>query len=288
MSVTFAKYAVSMSRTGGKFWEVEVEGAEMRVRYGKIGQERAWSSKSYPTPEKAEAEAQKKWRGKLQKGYTEAPRPSAVSDAPIREALTEIPLGGVLYFRALERFPGGNADMFTIKVLLQSIPGEAPKMTAAVHWNWDGSCHAYDAFPLTLDLSTTLPAFLTAAEAMLAADHRDVSVSIEDTRTDREEYDTEWSSIELTLHRLPDGATDLSSLEGSSPFLRVLQKAISFKAQAVSPPDEVTQAFIDGALRLAGLTRVEARSEGADLFAEPFRSAKGREDGGGHTVKLYI
>lgn len=67
----FHKYVVSRSKSGGKFWEVEVEGCNVRTRYGKIGQEKSWSTKTHPTPEKALAAAQKKLAAKIKKGYGE-------------------------------------------------------------------------------------------------------------------------------------------------------------------------------------------------------------------------
>lgn len=65
----FHEYVVSRSKSGGKFWEVKVEGAQMSVRYGKLGQEKSWTVKDFASPEKALAEAQKKLKQKMNKGY---------------------------------------------------------------------------------------------------------------------------------------------------------------------------------------------------------------------------
>lgn len=43
-----------------KFYEVIVEGAEVRIRYGRIGDKCQQQNKTYPTAEKAQAEATKK------------------------------------------------------------------------------------------------------------------------------------------------------------------------------------------------------------------------------------
>lgn len=64
-------YLVSRSKSGGKFWELEVEGKEMRTRYGKLGQEKSWSSKTFDSHEKAMAEGEKKANAKRRKGYVE-------------------------------------------------------------------------------------------------------------------------------------------------------------------------------------------------------------------------
>ncbi len=55
-----------------KFYEVTVNDCEMRIRYGRIGQQGQSSTKTFPTPEKALAEATKKLNEKRKKGYAEA------------------------------------------------------------------------------------------------------------------------------------------------------------------------------------------------------------------------
>lgn len=54
-----------------KFWEIEVQGDSYTVRYGKVGTDGATSSKSFASPEKAQAEAEKKIKSKTKKGYAE-------------------------------------------------------------------------------------------------------------------------------------------------------------------------------------------------------------------------
>ncbi len=55
-----------------KFYEVIVTGCEMTIRYGRIGSNGQRSTKKLATPEKANAEAQKKIKAKKNKGYAEA------------------------------------------------------------------------------------------------------------------------------------------------------------------------------------------------------------------------
>ncbi|WP_353259422.1 WGR domain-containing protein [Prochlorothrix hollandica] len=58
--------------TAHKFYEVTVEGNDLRIRYGRIGDRGQTQAKTYPSPEKAQAEAAKKIREKLKKGYEPA------------------------------------------------------------------------------------------------------------------------------------------------------------------------------------------------------------------------
>ena len=110
----FAKYAVSGSTSGGKFWEVEVVGSDMRIRYGKLGADAKWSTTSFDSEENAIKEATKKFNGKTRKGYVETEKPRAVSASNV--ALAEAHLLGTFYFRTLDREPGGNIDTTTIKL----------------------------------------------------------------------------------------------------------------------------------------------------------------------------
>ncbi|MGK7874808.1 MAG: WGR domain-containing protein [Xenococcaceae cyanobacterium] len=55
-----------------KFYEVIVNGTQVSIRYGRIGIQGRTQVKTYPTPEKAKAEATKKINEKLRKGYEHA------------------------------------------------------------------------------------------------------------------------------------------------------------------------------------------------------------------------
>lgn len=55
-----------------KFYEVVVDGTELRIRFGRIGDPGQTSTSQFPTADKARAEAQKKIREKVKKGYEAA------------------------------------------------------------------------------------------------------------------------------------------------------------------------------------------------------------------------
>jgi predicted DNA-binding WGR domain protein len=57
--------------TSYKFWEILVEGTAYTARYGKVGTEGQTQSKSFATADKAKAEAEKKIKEKVGKGYSE-------------------------------------------------------------------------------------------------------------------------------------------------------------------------------------------------------------------------
>ncbi|MCA9605528.1 MAG: WGR domain-containing protein [Myxococcales bacterium] len=70
-----------------KFWEIHVEGDSFTVRFGKHGTDGQTSSKTYPTADKAQLEAEKLIKSKTKKGYVEV----AAADRP---APTAQPTGG--------------------------------------------------------------------------------------------------------------------------------------------------------------------------------------------------
>ena len=55
-----------------KFYEVTINDTQVTIRYGRIGDSGQTQTKSYPTPDKAKAEATKKINEKLKKGYEQA------------------------------------------------------------------------------------------------------------------------------------------------------------------------------------------------------------------------
>jgi uncharacterized protein (TIGR02996 family) len=64
-----------------KFWSVDVAGTTLTVTYGKVGTAGQTQTKTFPTPEKAAAEAEKLVREKTKKGYAETTPRAAASDA---------------------------------------------------------------------------------------------------------------------------------------------------------------------------------------------------------------
>ena len=57
------------------FWEVEVEGSTLVVRFGKIGATGQTTRKEFADADAAEAEAAKLVGQKVKKGYAETPSP---------------------------------------------------------------------------------------------------------------------------------------------------------------------------------------------------------------------
>lgn len=69
------KTYLELSETDGgshKFYEVTINDTQVTIRYGRIGDAGQIQAKTYPTPEKAKADATKKINEKLKKGYEHA------------------------------------------------------------------------------------------------------------------------------------------------------------------------------------------------------------------------
>lgn len=261
--IAMSSYVVATSSTGGKFWEIEVEGCDVRTRYGKVGQTKKWSTKTYSSAEEALKQGTSALRKKMNKGYAKAPRPIVIAEGYTEKKLAEIPLGGIFYFRALDRYPGGNADMFTTKIMLRVLPGQPPVMRTKQYRNWDGQHHEYAEVGVSLDMTETLPAFLDAAQALIATGASQETFTVQETRYDREEYDTEWSSIEFILYALPDESAEDIKIEEGAPIVHVRQTSVTYSPKA---PEGAFAEFFDASMKLAGVGRVEQHSESADAF----------------------
>jgi uncharacterized protein (TIGR02996 family) len=68
-----------------KFWNVDVQGTSFTVTYGKVGSAGQTTTKSFPSAEKAQAEADKLIKEKTGKGYVETTPKAVVSDAEALE-----------------------------------------------------------------------------------------------------------------------------------------------------------------------------------------------------------
>ncbi|CAM4454901.1 DUF1963 domain-containing protein [Deinococcus marmoris] len=68
---TYLEYSEA-SGSGQKFYEAAVEGCTLTLRYGRIGTEGQTTVKTFPTPEAAHAEAQRRLADKRRKGHGDA------------------------------------------------------------------------------------------------------------------------------------------------------------------------------------------------------------------------
>src|SRR5262245_2302860 len=68
--------------TSSKFWAVSVDGTAMTVQFGKIGTAGQTQQKTFPSPEKAKAEAEKLIGEKTRKGYKEVGTSAAAPPSP--------------------------------------------------------------------------------------------------------------------------------------------------------------------------------------------------------------
>src|SRR4051812_47706463 len=69
-----------------KFWTIDVSGAAFTVAFGKVGSAGQTQTKTFPTAEKARAEADKLIAEKTRKGYVELTPKAVMSDRDALEA----------------------------------------------------------------------------------------------------------------------------------------------------------------------------------------------------------
>jgi len=90
-----------------KFYEVTLSGADLTIRYGRIGTDGQTQAKSFPTPDKARAEADKKLKEKRRKGYEDATPGMRQKRTVIRRAVQESPATSASRAPILWRFQTG-------------------------------------------------------------------------------------------------------------------------------------------------------------------------------------
>lgn len=89
----FAAY-LELSEEGGgshKFYEVEIQGVTLTIRYGRIGDAGQSQVKAFPAFDKAKAEAEKKIREKRSKGYADAVKGERKKRAVTRRSVESRP-----------------------------------------------------------------------------------------------------------------------------------------------------------------------------------------------------
>ncbi|MFD3802521.1 WGR domain-containing protein [Streptomyces sp. NPDC058611] len=92
-----------------KFYEVTVDGADVTVRYGRIGADGQVQSSSFPTVEKARAAAAKKVGEKVRKGYATAVRGQRTARSVTRRQVTSAPSTARSVAPVLWRFRTGSS-----------------------------------------------------------------------------------------------------------------------------------------------------------------------------------
>lgn len=138
--------------------------------------------------------------------YASRQTPTPITDSTgLRLALDEDRVVLVAYFRALDRFPGGNADMHVVKYTLRVADG--PRLSAN-HWaSWDGQ-HSKNDTPLELaapELAALSERVLEPLVALFEAEAPErQSIELADAYTDEYELEAAWSSVELLVYGQPD------------------------------------------------------------------------------------
>jgi hypothetical protein len=147
------------------------------------------------------------------------------------------PLRVEVYYRALDRCPGGNRDTFTLRYSIRIEDDEVKSVAFDHHSNWDGSHSAGSG--LLEDVRIALVAgdfarrLITALKDVAQAADEGNKWSeggrgflewnvVDEKTTDMEEYDTEWSSVEILVFARPHFDVPFSSAQFASlsPELR--------------------------------------------------------------------
>jgi hypothetical protein len=195
----------------------------------------------------------------------------------LKAAIGNKTVGLVVYFRALDRYPGGNADFAVLKFKLgpfqlQTSDKSECKVTWMAYRNWDGSPSVSQrpAEREKVVLGRVRALLLDPLLELIDSAAGDQSVDIQlRANTDSEEYNTEWSSIEVLLYVPPALASSIGVSTSTETFAsgagqeqwplafrchkRAYPQASSRGGAAKGPAKEV----LEGASSLFGIGRVD-------------------------------
>jgi hypothetical protein len=181
------------------------------------------------------------------------------------------PTKAVFYFRTLDRWPGGNADMVTVKVTTRLSPGAAPELEAQFYSCFDGR-HAW--FPprrVTIDSGDALAAFLEVIRSLAARGESTLVVHPFDPMED--EWDCDWADSDIYLYTTEDGpeTPDDASLRLIRRISKVKPRG---KGKAPASDPELERAF-ELAHRLTGVGRVFQFANTKDALSAAYRAPNG-------------
>eukprot|EP01102_Stenamoeba_stenopodia_P012760 TRINITY_DN4060_c0_g1_i1.p1 TRINITY_DN4060_c0_g1~~TRINITY_DN4060_c0_g1_i1.p1 ORF type:complete len:450 (-),score=125.57 TRINITY_DN4060_c0_g1_i1:29-1378(-) len=194
----------------------------------------------------------------------------SISVAEIKKALSEDKAKVVVYYRAMDRFPGGNCDSAVVKYTLDFVNEEA----TAFQWrDWDGS-QVFSEEPVSRPellkkfKKSTIPSILALLEDSSKPTTLSFVSTIDDQSCDSDEYDTEWTSIEVLVY-LPQKQAEVSE---NKPVLHIHQYAVfpnwttyGFGPTAVAERIEAhpkAQDVLDSLEKVFKMERPEVFSEG--------------------------
>ena len=173
-----------------------------------------------------------------------------------------------VYYRAMDRFPGGNSDNFVIKTVFDPAKDEA----IAYKWNdWDGTMATFDK-PSTLEglkakfTKTIVPALQKLAAGCPDALKSTMESTIIDESGDSDEYETQWTSIEVLVYLLGDDDVPQLAMHVHQRALYPNMVEEDEEAEA-TPAEPHAQAVLDAVAEVLDMGEPEKFSEGENAAA---------------------
>eukprot|EP01064_Diplonema_japonicum_P012530 TRINITY_DN19972_c0_g1_i1.p1 TRINITY_DN19972_c0_g1~~TRINITY_DN19972_c0_g1_i1.p1 ORF type:complete len:435 (+),score=86.48 TRINITY_DN19972_c0_g1_i1:40-1344(+) len=183
-----------------------------------------------------------KWR-KVMSSHRHAPVPTKFETPEEKtEIVSSVDEGKVfmeIYHRAMDRFPGGNCDVIVVK---HSMDFASKQGFVCAYRNFDGTPCIHPARALSKgEVEKHRRKLLPRLSALLSHNSPASWVfnsTVDDAQKDDNEYDTEWSSIDILCYRAQPQDKDCQ------PFARVHQYALcknwySFMGKGDSDSDTV-------------------------------------------------
>ncbi len=209
-----------------KFWQVEVDGFGLTVRFGRIGTEGQTKSKAFDHAEKAATEAEKLIRQKIRKGYVEV-----AADGPVAERLPETEAQAQL---AAERTSTSTEGKATSTGPVS--PSPASRATGL-------SAAANEAEAEVFEWTDRLSKLAFARTGQTAGFRRPKSKN------------KLWQGIRAFMRIRADGLKETRALEGSD--LQALVDTALERSQLLEPPKSPAPVEVEGAMMAVAALRFD-------------------------------
>ncbi|KAG2382310.1 hypothetical protein C9374_005512 [Naegleria lovaniensis] len=170
-----------------------------------------------------------------------------------------------IFFKALNRYPGGNSDQFILKWNLVFEANKKPSLKKGSLYNWDGEIGGHKMGALK-----TIRGFNDFLKSVMALSFEQPNqkgkyyCTVTDERRDSEEYDTKWSQIQVKAH------------SGNDLILDFMQQAIypndrarstARKEEEVTPSTAMAK-MLQELAAFCGVTTPEQESEKKTISQE--------------------
>ncbi|KAL9649784.1 hypothetical protein ABK040_009598 [Willaertia magna] len=181
-----------------------------------------------------------------------------------------------IFFKALDRYPGGNCDEMVLRWLLTFDSTKKTLKKGSIR-NWDGEVSGNKMVKLP-NIRDNWKELLKSIASLSFEEPNKKNLyyfTIEDKRSDWEEYDTEWSKIEV---KVKSNGVEIFNFLQQVIYTneRGNRQQTNKKKNEKFPITPIASKMLEELQTFCGITRVEKESDGETISAKESREFQGK------------